>query len=157
MLSSLDIIIRLSLSFVCGFFVGIERQLNNRIGGIHTCVLVCVGSCLFIFVGSGLGEINSPSRIAAQVVTGIGFIGSGVIIKDVNQVKGLNTAATIWCCSAIGCLCGCGLWLTGLCSSLILSFLNYILRDSHIKAFLSLIRGEPRCEKEEVDKISNNV
>jgi putative Mg2+ transporter-C (MgtC) family protein len=152
MLSSLDIIIRLSLSFVCGLFVGLERQLNNRIGGIHTCVLVCVGSCLFIFVGSGLGEINSPSRIAAQVVTGIGFIGSGVIIKDVNQVKGLNTAATIWCCSAIGCLCGCGLWLTGACSSIIIAFLNYILRDSHIKYLLSLLLT--RVSNEEQD---NNV
>ncbi len=153
MLSSLDIIIRLSLSFICGFFVGIERQLNNRIGGIHTCVLVCVGSCLFIFVGSGLGEINSPSRIAAQVVTGIGFIGSGVIIKDINQVKGLNTAATIWCCSAIGCLCGCGLWLTGICSSVIIAFLNYILRDSHIKFFLSLLKSRTISNEEQ----DNNV
>ncbi len=139
MLSSLDVIIRLSISFTCGLFVGFERQLNNRIGGIHTCVLVCVGSCLFIFVGSGLGEVNSPSRIAAQVVTGIGFLCSGVIIKDTNQVKGLNTAATIWCCSAIGCLCGCGLWLTGICSSILLSILNYILREERIKILLKYL------------------
>ena len=122
MLSSLDVIIRLSFSFLCGLLIGIERQLNNKLSGIHTCVLVCIGSCLFIFVGSGLNEVNSPSRIAAQIVTGTGFLGSevpwdlrGVIVKDINNVKGLNTAATkkdpgsfIDSCSAIGCLCGCG-------------------------------------------------
>jgi putative Mg2+ transporter-C (MgtC) family protein len=83
-----------------------------------------------LHVGNGLGEMNSPSRIAAQVVTGIGFLGSGIIIKDVNQIKGLNTAATVWCSAAIGCLCGCGLWITGVCSSLILALMNYILRDA---------------------------
>ena len=140
MLSSLDVIIRLSFSFLCGLLIGIERQLNNKLSGIHTCVLVCIGSCLFIFVGSGLNEVNSPSRIAAQIVTGTGFLGSGVIVKDINNVKGLNTAATIWCCSAIGCLCGCGYWLTGCCSSIVISTLNYILREEHVKILMNYLQ-----------------
>ncbi len=156
MLDYIDMIIRLSCAFLCGFLVGFERQLNHRIGGIHTCVLVTLGSCLFIFVGTGVGEVNSPSRIAAQVVTGIGFLGSGVIIKDTNQVKGLNTAATIWACSAIGCLCGCGLWFLGICSSIIISLLNYILREHHLKYLFSLIKKDKTLKHVEMTDMNTN-
>lgn len=89
-------------------------------------------------MGYGLGEVNSPSRIAAQVVTGIGFIGSGVMLKDSNQVKGLNTAATIWCTAAVGCLCGCGFWLTGWLSSLMIMVCNFVLRDAHVRSCLKM-------------------
>lgn len=123
--------------------------------GIHTCVLVSIGSCLFVFVSASIDNDNSPSRVAAQVVTGIGFLGSGItpwgrlksdeLIKDNNQIKGLNTAATIWCCGAIGCLCGCGLWLTGMCCGVFISILNYTLRDSLIKRVLGkFITEEPK-------------
>lgn len=141
-IGNLDVCLRLCIAFLCGLLIGLERQLNNRIAGIHTNVLVSVGSCLFIFVGYGLGEINSPSRIAAQVVTGIGFIGSGIIVKDINNIKGLNTAATIWCTAAIGCLCGCGFWLTGICASVLIAICNYILRDAHLKTCFSLLCQE---------------
>ena len=143
-LSNIDIVIRVSVAVLSGFFIGLERQLNNSVAGIHTNVLVCIGSCLFIFVGNGLEENNSPSRIAAQVVTGIGFIGSGMIIKDVNQIKGINTAATVWCSAAIGCLCGCGYWLSGLLCSLVISVLNFLLRDEHIKMFATYAGGNKK-------------
>jgi putative Mg2+ transporter-C (MgtC) family protein len=148
-LTNVDVCLRIGISFLCGLLIGIERQLNNSVAGIHTNVLVCVGSCLFIFVGQGIGEINSPSRIAAQIVTGIGFIGSGIIIKDNNNIKGLNTAATIWCTGAIGSLCGCGFWITGACSSILIAICNYILRDAHIRTclkFLEIKNEEPRVE-----------
>ncbi len=145
MLTLSDIVIRLACSFACGIFIGLERQLNHRLAGIHTCVLVSIGSCLFVFVSASIDNDNSPSRVAAQVVTGIGFLGSGIIIKDNNQIKGLNTAATIWCCGAIGCLCGCGLWLTGMCCGIFISILNYTLRDSLIKRILGkFITEEPK-------------
>lgn len=142
-LANIDVCLRISIAFLSGFLIGFERQLNNRIAGIHTNVLVSVGSCLFIFVGFGLNESNSPSRIAAQIVTGIGFIGSGVIVKDNNNIKGLNIASTIWCTAAVGALCGCGYWLTGLCSSMLISFCNFILRDAHLKlCFRTLLERE---------------
>ena len=145
MLTLFDIVIRLISSFACGVFIGLERQINNRLAGIHTCVLVSIGSCLFVFVSASIDNDNSPSRVAAQVVTGIGFLGSGIIIKDNNQIKGINTAATIWCCGAIGCLCGCGLWLTGMCCGMFVAILNYTLRDTLIKRLLGkLITEEPK-------------
>lgn len=145
MLTLFDIVIRLVCSFACGVFIGLERQINNRLAGIHTCVLVSIGSCLFVFVSASIDNDNSPSRVAAQVVTGIGFLGSGIIIKDNNQIKGLNTAATVWCCGAIGCLCGCGLWLTGMCCGMFVSTLNYTLRDTLIKRVLGkFISEEPK-------------
>jgi len=147
MISSIDVIIRLCVAFLCGIIIGIERQLNNRTIGIHTNVLVCVGSCLFIFVGFAVQEQNSPSRIAAQVVTGIGFLGSGIIVKDNMSIKGINTAATVWCSAAIGCLCGSGFWLTGLCSSCTLACSNYILRDSNIKTILRVLGVEETSEE----------
>ena len=137
-LTNLDVIIRFSFATVCGLLIGFERQINNSIVGIHTNVLVCIGSCLFVFVSYGLDEINSPSRIAAQVVTGIGFLGSGVIIKDSSQIKGINTAATLWVSASVGCLCGSGFWLTGVLTSIVVSFLNFLLRENHIKTFMNL-------------------
>lgn len=132
-LSNIDVCLRLGMAFLCGLCIGLERQINHSVAGIHTNVLVSVGSCLFIFVGYGLGEINSPSRIAAQIVTGTGFLGSGVIVKDSNNIKGLNTAATIWTTAAIGGLCGSGYWITGCCASMLISLCNFILREEHIK------------------------
>ena len=83
-LTNLDVTIRLSVALLCGFVMGFERQINNSIDGIHTNVLVCVGSCLFVFVSYCINEINSPSRIAVQVVTGVGFL--GLLEIAINQV-----------------------------------------------------------------------
>ena len=80
-----------------------------------------------------LGETNSPSRIAAQIVTGIGFIGAGVIAKDGTNVKGINTAATIWSAAAVGCLCGSGMYLLAIIGTLVIATLNYLLRHNAIK------------------------
>ena len=148
-LTNIDVCLRIGISFLSGLLIGFERQLNNSIVGIHTNVLVCVGSCLFIFVGQGIGEVNSPSRISAQIVSGIGFLGSGIIIKDNNNIKGINTAATIWCTGAIGCLCGCGYWVTGLCSSILIAVCNYILRDEHLKFCFKLLDNKNKEVKSE--------
>jgi len=150
-LTNTDVILRISVAFLSGLLIGLERQLNGRTAGIHTCVLVSIGSCLFIFVGYGLGEINSPSRIAAQIVTGIGFIGSGVIIKDNEGVRGINSAGTVWCVGSVGALCGCGFWLTGLCSSILILVCNYILRDAHLKMCLQVLNLYSSKEKQHTD------
>jgi len=130
---TIELFLRMGLSIVCGILIGLERQIHKGLAGIHTNVLVCVGSCLFLFVSIGIGETNSPSRIAAQVVTGIGFLGAGVIAKDGTNVKGINTAATIWTSSAIGCLCGCGMYFLASSGTLVISMMNYVLRHRAIK------------------------
>lgn len=95
----LDFIIRIACAVLLGFCIGLERQLTGHIAGIRTNILVCLGACLFT-VFSQLTFAPDPTRIAAQVVTGIGFLCSGIIFKDGFNVRGLNTAATIWCTAA---------------------------------------------------------
>ncbi len=111
-----------------------------------------VGSCLFVFVSYSIQEQNSPSRIAAQVVTGVGFLGSGVIIKDNSQIKGVNTAATLWVAAAVGCICGSGYWLTGVCSSVLVSLLNYILRDNHVRVLFNYLQNAKILSRSDIEE-----
>lgn len=105
-----DFVLRLSLAIFCGFLIGLERQWINRVAGIQTNALVCAGSCLFILSSYFMSyEGQSASRITAQIVSGIGFLGAGMIFKDGFNAHGINTAANIWVCAAIGVLCGLGL------------------------------------------------
>lgn len=103
--------IRLLFALVFGASIGIERQWRQKSAGLRTNTLVSLGSAVFILLSVSLTDVaGDPSRIAAQIVTGIGFLGAGVIMKDGLSVQGLNTAATIWCSAAVGSLCGLGLF-----------------------------------------------
>jgi putative Mg2+ transporter-C (MgtC) family protein len=90
------------IALALGAAIGLERRLNGHVAGIHTYSMVSLGSCMFAFLGSFEG--HTDVRVLAQVVTGIGFLCSGVIIHDGVSVRGLNTAVSIWCSAAIGCL-----------------------------------------------------
>lgn len=103
-----DFCLRLGMAFVFGTLIGFERQRRQRMAGIRTNALVCIGSCLFVMLGLLTPHEVSPTRIAAQVVTGIGFLGAGVIMRDGLNVRGMNTAATMWCVAAVGTLTGMG-------------------------------------------------
>jgi hypothetical protein len=92
MLEVWDFLGQLGISIACGFVIGLERQIHKGLAGIHTNVLVSSGSCLFIFVGLALQDTNSPARIASQIVSGIGFLGAGVIAKEGMTVRGINSA-----------------------------------------------------------------
>lgn len=94
---------RITICFVLGIAIGFERQCRRRIAGMRTITLVSLGAFLFVSVSS-LTTSNDITRIAAQVVSGIGFLGAGVILKDGLNIRGLNTAATLWCSAAIGTL-----------------------------------------------------
>src|SRR5579872_2542990 len=107
-MSSTDFAMRMAVAVVCGFAIGAERQLRQRTAGLRTYTLVSVGSALFVLVGVLTPGDSSPTRIAGQIVTGIGFLGAGVIMHSGMSVRGLNTAATIWCSSAVGTLAGSG-------------------------------------------------
>ena len=105
-----DIILRIAGAFVLGAIIGVERQWRHRIAGLRTNTLVSLGSALFVILSIKISGDTSPSRIASQIVSGIGFLGAGVIMKEGFTVRGLNTAATLWCSAAVGSLAGMGLW-----------------------------------------------
>ena len=101
------------MAVLCGGLIGIERELKKKPAGFRTNILICLGSTYFMMVsilvgGSALGKTGDPSRIAAQVVTGIGFIGAGTIIQSRGHIAGLTTAALIWVVAAVGLFIGAG-------------------------------------------------
>lgn len=102
-----DATLRLALALFLGCAIGFERQWNQKMAGLRTNALVALGACGFV-VFSGLVGQGDPTRIAAQVVTGIGFLGAGVILREGVNVHGLNTAATLWCSAMVGTLAGAG-------------------------------------------------
>jgi putative Mg2+ transporter-C (MgtC) family protein len=106
-----DLVIRLFVAIVLGAVIGLERQWRLRTAGIRTNALVAGGSALFVIVGAvGIeGATADPTRVAAQIVSGIGFLGAGVILRDGANIRGLTTAATLWCAAAIGSLAGAGM------------------------------------------------
>jgi putative Mg2+ transporter-C (MgtC) family protein len=111
-----EVAIRLTLAFVVGGCVGVERQWNHKYAGVRTHTLVAVGAAGFTIVSAlGLGPTGSPMLIAAGVVTGIGFIGGGAIMHNGGGVQGLNTAATLWTTASMGLAAGGGYYaVTGM-------------------------------------------
>src|ERR1700727_4024091 len=105
----LDLAIGVSVAFVLATLIGAERQWRQRSAGLRTNVLVAVGAAAFVSLGQHLSGSAGAAQIAAYVVSGIGFLGAGVIMKEGAHVWGLNTAATLWCSAAVGALCGVGL------------------------------------------------
>ncbi|HWY73635.1 MAG TPA: MgtC/SapB family protein [Burkholderiaceae bacterium] len=101
-------VVRLLVALALGALIGAERQLRQRLAGLRTNALVAAGSALFILVAAFSDDPTSGARIAAQVVSGIGFLGAGVIMREGLNVRGLNTAATLWCSAAVGVLSGLG-------------------------------------------------
>ena len=123
----MEFIIRLLIAAILGFLIGLEREYHAKEAGSRTHLLVCLGSCLFMilsmygfesFYGKS-GVSYDPSRIASQVVTGIGFLGAGTIIFYKNIIRGLTTAAGLWVTSAIGLACGGGFYILSACSTVI--------------------------------------
>jgi putative Mg2+ transporter-C (MgtC) family protein len=123
----LEFIIRIAASAVFGFMIGFERQLTGHPAGIRTNVLVSLGSCVFV-IFSFIMDTPDRTRIAGQIVTGLGFLCSGIIFKDGVNVRGLNTAATIWCTAAIGVLASSGFILFAFIATVLLIGANVALR-----------------------------
>jgi putative Mg2+ transporter-C (MgtC) family protein len=97
------------MAFLCGTIVGFERERGHKPAGLRTQILICVGSAIFTVVSASASMGGrEPARIAAQIVTGVGFLGAGSILRDRHQITGLTTAATIWTVSAIGIVSGAG-------------------------------------------------
>jgi putative Mg2+ transporter-C (MgtC) family protein len=109
------------VSVLCGLIIGQERESKNKPAGLRTVTLICIGSTIFTLVSILIvdGGSNDPGRIAAQVVTGIGFLGAGAIIREHGTIVGLTTAATIWVTAAIGVMVGSGYAVAGLALTLV--------------------------------------
>ena len=105
---NIEFLIRITTCFILGIAIGLERQCQRKVAGIRTITLVSLGAFLFVSI-SELTSAGDVTRIAAQVVSGIGFLGAGVILRDGTNIKGLNTAATLWCSAAFGALTALGL------------------------------------------------
>lgn len=118
---------RISVCFILGVIIGLERQYRRRIAGIRTITLVSLGAFLFVSV-SKLTIANDISRVAAQVVSGIGFLGAGIILRDGKNIRGLNTAATLWCSAAVGTLTALGLLIEACIGVAFILFSNIVLR-----------------------------
>jgi putative Mg2+ transporter-C (MgtC) family protein len=107
-LTTLEFTTRLLVGLGCGALIGIERQWRARMAGLRTNALVAAGATLFVLYSVAAGDTSSPTRVASYVVSGIGFLGGGVILRDGFNVRGLNTAATLWCSAAVGVLAASG-------------------------------------------------
>jgi putative Mg2+ transporter-C (MgtC) family protein len=119
-------LLQLFLALIIGSFIGLEREINGKVAGFRTMALICVGSAILTIISIQIGGNGSKDRIAANILTGIGFIGAGVVFKDGLNVTGITTAATIWITAALGMCVGCDnyiLALEGMALTLIVLFL----------------------------------
>lgn len=125
----LEIGLRLIISFALGAAIGLEREYNSKAAGLRTMIMICLGSTIFTELSMIIGGAN-PDRIAANILTGVGFLGAGVIFKDGLSVSGITTATTIWISAALGMAVGAGEYFIAVVSTgviiIVLSFFNKI-------------------------------
>src|SRR5260370_14916787 len=120
--------ISLGMATLMGACIGFERQWRQRMAGLRTNTLVAIGAASFVIFEGLFPDDASPTRVAAQVVSGIGFLGAGIIFREGLQVTGLNTAATLWCSAAVGLLAGSGHPLHAALATSFVVLVNLILR-----------------------------
>jgi putative Mg2+ transporter-C (MgtC) family protein len=135
-ITEIDIVIRLCLAFLGGGIIGFERSYRRQVAGLRTHILIALGAAslmlLSIWIPQNFSERGDPGRIAAQVVSGIGFLGAGAIIRLGSNIRGLTTAASLWLTAAIGLTIGAGMFVTALTAeilALVTLFVLHIVED----------------------------
>ncbi len=134
MVTDAQVILRLLLSVVLSGAIGLERQIHRRTAGLRTHILVSLGSCLIMLTSLHIFDIYvskvplDPTRIASGVITGIGFLGAGTIIREQTGVKGLTTAACLWVASGIGLAVGCGFYSASIFTTILTVIVLFFLR-----------------------------
>jgi putative Mg2+ transporter-C (MgtC) family protein len=139
----LDLLGSLAMAIVLGAAVGLERELRGKAAGLRTNVLICVGSTLFTWLSIEVaGPYGDPSRIAAQIVTGVGFIGAGTILHSRGHISGLTSAATIWLVAAIGVAVGAGAVLEATGATLFVLLVLGLLRplERYLTSYGGVVR-----------------
>lgn len=162
MFTSLQVIVRLLLAFILGGLIGLERELHGRAAGLRTHILVCLGSALIMLTSMHIFQIyykiaqTDPARIAAGVVTGIGFLGAGTILRAKASVRGLTTAASLWAIAGIGMAIGSGFYVGAYTASALVLFALFFLtkfekalvRKDWYKVLLVQTKGHARQIKD---------
>lgn len=173
-LISIDIVIRIFAAVILGFLLGLERELTNKYAGLRTHILVCLGACIFtiisiygfptfaegdnVLVNQATG-IRDTGRVAAQIVTGIGFIGAGTVLRNGPMIIGLTTAATLWISAAIGMACGVGSYDVAIIATVISVAVLTLIRVFERKFLPTGIKRSRRikislyCDKEKINNI----
>ena len=172
----IDILIRILSALLLGFAIGLEREMTNKYAGLRTNILVCLGACIFTIISiygfptfadgdnvivSQATGVRDTARIAAQVVTGIGFIGGGTVLRHGATVFGLTTAATLWIAASIGMACGAGMYSVAIIGT-ILSIITLVsVRVCEKNILISSTKNTKRlkvnitCINEKSDDIYN--
>ncbi len=161
----LEVLIKILIAAVLGGIVGWQREARFRPAGLRTHILVCVGSAVYTLASMSFPGSSDPSRIAAQVATGMGFLGAGTIIRHGNMVRGLTTAASLWAVAGIGICAAIGghsYWVAGIATGVVLLTLTFLhtvevriiarRRDARISFLLS----DPRARLAEIQKTLEN-
>ena len=154
--------IKLGLSLVLSFIISIERELHSHPGGACTHILVGLGSCLFTMISINLrnqvnAEIADPARICAQIVSGMGFLGSATIFKSNNYVKGINTAASLWISAAVSMAVGADLWELGLITTIFTLFV-FLINSRYKKYRYGLNKKNDDLDQDnEVENFDQNI
>lgn len=138
-----DFIVRLVCAQLLGGAIGAERQWRQRMAGLRTNALVATGAALFVILGNLIPGPSDSSRIISYVVSGIGFLGGGVILREGFTVRGLNTAATLWCAAAVGCISGSGFLLYAAVAAFFVIAANVLFRP-----LAAIIDRQPLAESE---------
>lgn len=149
---ALEMFIRVGLATLLGVAIGIERQWRSRMAGLQTMALVSMGAALFLILGAyTFSRDADPTRVAAQIVSGIGFLGAGVIMKQGSSVTGLNTAATLWATAAVGALAGAWMWREAIAGAAIIIAGNAFLHP--LGARMDRVRFNTGREKPPADYV----
>src|SRR5438552_18135055 len=133
--TALDLMLRLLVALILGAVVGLERERQERAAGLRTVTMVSLGSCLFTIIGAYGFPNTDPSRVAAQIVTGIGFLGAGTIFLRKDLVRGLTTAATIWAVAAIGMAAGTSQYIIAVFTTLLILSVLMVLKPIERRFF----------------------
>ncbi|NIP26526.1 MAG: MgtC/SapB family protein [Phycisphaerae bacterium] len=140
------------LAIVLGAAIGVEREFSGKPAGLRTNILICLGAAIFTIISKQMaGENEALTRIAAQIVTGVGFLGAGAIIQDRGGVHGLTTAATIWFMACLGMACGAGLYKLAVISTLLAIFILIGLRLINRSLSRYMEKNKPRDVSDEPD------
>lgn len=127
-----EVLVRFLLATLWGGIVGAEREYRSKSAGFRTMIMISIGACFFTIMSTFIGATGNPDRIASNIVTGIGFLGAGVIFRGDNRVNGITTAATIWAVAAVGMGIGGGRYFASACASIlilvVLALLPYVER-----------------------------
>lgn len=152
-------LLKLVLSLLMGCLVGFEREYRSKAAGFRTMTLICIGSTLFTIVSIRLGGITNPDRIAAGIISGIGFIGAGIVFKDSMRITGLTTATCIWATAALGMAIGSGDYIVAVSGlvliMIVLSLFEYVqdLIDAfHQKRYYKIIFVDSPALNNEIEE-----